>query len=301
MTDTTTLEVGRKQFDLSNPDKTLFPTEWDNDPVTKADLVGYYRKAADVMLPHLRERALVMVRYPDGIAGEGFFQKQVPDYFPSWIRRVELPKRDGHVAHVVCDDAATLAYVAGQACITPHTWLSRVDLPDQPDRIIFDLDPSRPGFEVVCAAAVGLRERLEGMDMVPFVQTTGSRGLHVVVPLERGPDFDTVRSFARAVAHQLAGDDPELFTVEQRKAKRGDRVYIDIMRNAYGQSAVAPYAVRSLPGAPVATPLDWSEVTSTKLSPQRYNIHNLFRRLGQRDDPWAQMDAGARSLPSARQ
>lgn len=299
MTETTRLAVDRQEIDLSNPDKTLFPTEWDDGPITKADLVDYYRRVAEVMVPHLRDRALVMTRFPDGIAGEGFFQKHAPSYFPDWIRRTEVTKQNGTVTHVVCDDVATLAFLAAQACITPHVWLSRADHPDQPDRMIFDLDPSQPGFEAVKFAARALRSALDELGLVAFIQTTGSKGLHVVAPIERGPDFATVRDKARSLASQVVSDSPDIITMEQRKEPRGERVYLDIMRNAYAQTAVAPYAVRSLPGAPVATPLDWHELTNSSLDPQSYNINNLFRRLGQRTDPWASINDHARPLPSS--
>jgi bifunctional non-homologous end joining protein LigD len=296
MTETSRLVVDGHEIDLSNPDKTLFPAEWDDGPITKVDLVDYYRRVADTMLPHLRYRAVVMTRYPDGIAGEGFYQKHVPDYFPDWVRRAELPKENGTVAHAVCDDAATLVYLAAHACVTLHVWLSRVDRPRQPDRMTFDIDPDGPDFEPVRLAARSLRSTLEREGLTPFVQTTGSKGLHVVTPLEPGPDFDAVREVARALAHEVVDANPDILTLEQRKAARHGRVYIDVMRNAYAQSAVAPYAVRALPGAPVATPLEWHELSSTKLDPQSYNLHNLFRRLGQREDPWAAMADEARSL-----
>lgn len=301
MAETMQVVMNRRTIDLSNPDKQMFPTEWSDDPVTKSDLVDYYRRIAEVMVPHLRNRPLVMTRYPDGITGHGFYQKDVPDYFPGWIRRVEIAKREGGtVTHAVCDDAATLAYLATQACITPHMWPSRVDRPDHPDRLVFDLDPSQPGFDAVKFAARALRSLLIRLDLVPFVQTTGSKGLHVVVPIEPDEDFDAVREFARAVAHRLASDSPDVLTVEQRRSKRGGRVYIDIMRNAYAQSFVAPHALRSLHDAPVATPLDWLELNDRKLGPQSYNLRNIFRRLGQRDDPWAGLDDQTRPLDHAR-
>jgi bifunctional non-homologous end joining protein LigD len=217
------------------------------------------------------------------------------------VPRASLPKKGGTIDHVVCDDAATLAYLAGQACITPHRWLSRADQPDDPDLVIFDLDPSGPDpaadFDAVRSAARSLRSALESAGLVPFVQTTGSRGLHVVAPLDRSADFDTVRAFAREVADAVAADDSEHLTTEQRKQKRRGRIYVDIMRNAYAQTAVAPYALRARPGAPVATPLDWDELSSTGMSPQRYTAANLFRRLARRADPWADIDRHARPLP----
>jgi bifunctional non-homologous end joining protein LigD len=186
MADDRQVSVGGRVFTLTHPDKVLFPA----DGYTKADLVAYYRRVADVMVPHLRGRPLMLQRLPDGIGGAGFYQKDAGDYFPEWIRRVEVSKEGGRVTHVVCDDEATLAYLAGQACITPHVWLSRADRLEYPDRLVFDLDPSGSDFAAVRATARELRELLDELGLVPFVQTTGSRGLHVVVPLDRSADFD---------------------------------------------------------------------------------------------------------------
>jgi bifunctional non-homologous end joining protein LigD len=297
--DRTTIVDGRT-IDLTRPDKVLFP----GDGITKADLFRYYLRVADVMVPHLRGRPLMLQRFPDGIEGGALIQKAIPDYFPQWIRREDVPKRGGRVRHVVCDDSATLAYLAGQACITPHRWLSRVDRPDHPDLVVFDLDP--PGsdpdepFPVVRAAARAIGEALVGAGLVPFVQTSGSKGLHVVAPLERTADFDTVRAFAREVAHTIAVDDSQHLTTEQRKAKRRGRVYIDTMRNAYAQTAVAPYSVRALPGAPVATPLEWRELSASRMGPRRFTTSSIVRRLARRGDPWADLDRHARPLGPSR-
>lgn len=299
MPHTTQLVVGDRQVDLPNPDKEMFPAHDAGGPITKADLVDYYRRIADVMVPHLRDRPLIMTRYPDGITQHGFYQKDIPKHFPDWIQRIEVAKADGSLTHVLCNDAATLTYLAAQACITPHVWLSRSDALDNPDRVIFDVDPSQPDFDAVRFAARELGSLLSDLGLVPFIQITGSKGVHVVAPIDRRTGFDGVREFASEAANRLASQHPQRLTVEQRKDKRRGRVYVDIMRNAYAQSAVAPYAVRSLPGAPVATPLDWHELNSSGLDPQTYNLHNIFRRLGQRDDPWANIGEHARSLEKA--
>jgi bifunctional non-homologous end joining protein LigD len=285
------VEVEGHTIDFSNPDKVLFPA----DGITKADLVEYYRRIAEVMVPHLRGRPLMLQRFPDGIEASGFYQKNASKHFPDWIPQVELPKEGGTVDHVVCNDAATLVYLASQACITPHAWLSRADLPDHPDRLIFDLDPSDDDFGVVKLAARAVRKRLEDLGLVPFVQTSGSRGLHVFVPLDRSADFDTVRAFSHQVAEEVAAEHPDLLTVEARKAKREGRLYLDIQRNAYAQTTVSPYGIRARAGAPVATPLEWTELADSDLGPQRYTITNIFRRLSRREDPWA--DIGSHALP----
>lgn len=293
-----TVDIEGRTVELSKPDKVLFPT----DGITKADLFDYYRRIAKVALPHYRGRPLTMERYPDGIDDEGFIQKDAPEYFPDWVERAEISKENGTVHHVLANNAATLAYLAGQGVITPHLGLSRVDRIRAPDRLIFDLDPSDNDFSKVQFAAKSLRATLDEMRFASFVQSTGSRGLHVVVPLDRSADFDDVRDFARRLTAVLARQHPKELTVEHRKKDRGDRVYLDIARNAYGQTAVGPYGVRARPGAPVATPLDWNEALDGRMGPQRYTIRNLFQRLGAKTDPWAAIDEAAveaRSLEKA--
>jgi bifunctional non-homologous end joining protein LigD len=290
-------EVAGRRVKLSNPEKVLFPAAG----LTKADLVEYYERVAPVMLPHLAGRPLSLERYPDGIDAEGFMQKNASRYFPRWIRRARLAKQDGAVAHVVADDAPTLVYLANQACVSLHVGLSRTDRIDHPDRMVLDLDPSDQDFEKVRQAAKDARALLEEVGLVPFLQTTGSRGLHLWVPLDRSADFDEVRAFAAGVAEMLVARRPAELTTAQRKAKRGDRVLLDVARNAYGQTAVAPYSVRARPLAPVATPLEWAALDDPKLEPQRYTIKNLFRRLGTKGDPWAEIARHARGLTAARE
>lgn len=291
------IAVDGHEIELSNLGKVLFP----KSGLTKGDLVEYYRDIANVALPHYRDRPLTMQRFPDGLAEEGFFQKQVPDHFPDWIDRVELDKQDGTVTYAIANSAATLVYLANQGCITPHLSLARWDKPDNPDRLIFDLDPSDNDFAKVREAAKRLKSLLDELELTSFVQTTGSRGLHVVVPLDRAADFDTTRDFARALAECLSARHPDALTVEYRKAKREDRVFLDYLRNAYGQTAVAPYAVRAILGAPVATPLRWDEVTAADLDARSYAMENIFRRLAQIDDPWSGMPRTACSVETARQ
>jgi bifunctional non-homologous end joining protein LigD len=279
---------------VSRPGKELFP-----DGTTKADLAGYYEAVADVMLPHLADRPLNLERYPDGIGGERIMQQRAGRYFPDWIERVRTPKKGGTVEHVVASDADTLVYLAGQACITLHPWLSRTDRLDRPDRLIVDLDPSDGTPAGVRTAAQELGDLMRELELEPFAMTTGSRGYHVVAPLQRRHDFDEVRAFARDLAGLAADRDPEL-TVEQRKAKRGDRILVDVMRNAYAHTAVAPYAVRARPGAPVATPLHWDELADSNLRPDRWDIRTVRERLERDGDPWAEISRAARALGPAR-
>jgi bifunctional non-homologous end joining protein LigD len=252
------------------------------------------------MLPHIAGRPLSFQRYPDGIDAGGFMQKNASDNFPDWIRRARLAKEDGEVEHGVAENAATLVYLANQACITLHVGLSRIDRIDHPDIMVLDLDPSDDDFAKVKRAAKDARALLEEVGLTPFLQTTGSRGLHVWVPLDRSATFDEVREVAAEFAATLAARAPGERTTEQRKAKRGDRVFLDVARNAYAQTAAAPYTVRARPMAPVATPLEWDELGDRALTPDRYTITNLFRRLGQRSDPWRDMARHAQPLEAVR-
>jgi len=280
--------------EISNADKVFFPA----DGITKGDLVDYYRQIAATMLPYLRGRPVSMQRYPDGIEGKSFYHKNTPDHFPDWIERVRVEKKGGTVDHVVCHKAADLAYLAAQGCITPHIWLSRSGRLHHPDLMVFDFDPSGDDFAAVRFGARAARDLLQKLALEAYVQTTGSRGLHVVVPLAAKDDFDSVRAFARTIARRLARRAPERLTTEPRKKKRGARVFIDTARNAYAQTFAPPYSVRPKPGAPVATPIAWDELG--RVTPQKYTIRNIFRRLERRHDPWAGLWRHARSLDEPR-
>ncbi|HZD65429.1 MAG TPA: non-homologous end-joining DNA ligase, partial [Acidimicrobiales bacterium] len=251
------LRAGNHTIEVTHPDKVLYPHEG----ITKVQVVDYYRQVAATMGPHLRDRPLAEHRYPDGIEGPDFYQKNVPDYFPDWIPRVEVPNKGGGTSlHVRGNGAATLAYLASQACLTPHAWLSRADRLERPDRLIFDLDPAGNDLGLLRFAARAVGDLVSELGLTPFLMTTGSRGYHVVVPLRRDQDFDTVRDFAHGVAERLAERHPDSLTIEQRKEERRGRLFLDYLRNGYAQTSVAPYALRARPGAPVATPLFWEEL-----------------------------------------
>jgi bifunctional non-homologous end joining protein LigD len=291
-----TRRYGRLTVETSREEKVFFP----DTGLTKGDLVDYYEAVAGAMLPHLRGRPLVVERFPDGLRGEGFYQKQVPDHFPDWIHTTRVRTAAGHQELVVCDNLATLVYLADQACLTFHPWLSRADRPDRPDQLVVDLDPPGDDFETARRAAFRLRDLLDELELPAWPKLTGSKGIHVVVPLDRSEDFDAVRGFAREAMAVLAARHPDSLTMEQRKNKREGRLFLDVGRNAWAQTAVAPYAVRPLPGAPVATPVDWEELGARDLDSRSYTVRNVLRRLGQRDDPWAGMRRHARSLRTAR-
>lgn len=277
----TARKYGGRVVETSNEDKVLFP----QDGFTKRDLIDYYEKVADRMLPWLRGRPLVVERFPDGIASDGFFQKQTGSYFPSWIETVRVRKQGGWQKLVVCNDRATLLYLVNQAAFVLHPWLSRADRVDCPDLFVMDLDPPSADFSKVRTAARHCRKLFDQLDVPVFLKTTGSKGLHLVVPLSGKETFDTVREVARELARVLAARHPKELTVEQRIGKRRGRVYLDIARNAYAQTSVAPYSVRPLPGAPVSTPISWEELCRGRLDSRSFTIRNVLRRAG---DPWAE-------------
>jgi bifunctional non-homologous end joining protein LigD len=284
------IESDSREVKITHPDKVLFP-----DGITKGEMADYFRNVANVMVPLVRDRPLTMQRFPDGIDKPGFFQKEAPYYLPEWVRTVTFELRDGRKQRqILCNDAATLVWIANQGSVTQHVWFSRADRLDYPDQMIFDLDPPDDDFDLVRFAARAIRSRLQDMDMPAFAMTTGSRGLHVITPLDRSADFDTVREWAKSFADKLAWSIPDSFTTELRKEKRGRRLFIDYTRNAFGQTSVAPYTIRANPGAPVATPVEWDELDD--ITSQTYNIRNVLKRVAEKGDPWKSMEKYATSL-----
>ncbi|MFL5995017.1 MAG: non-homologous end-joining DNA ligase [Streptomyces sp.] len=297
--DVRTVRAGKRTVEVHRPDKVLFPGGDGAKEYTKGDLVDYYRSVAPFMLPHLRGRPLMLERHPDGVAGPRFMQKNTPDSYPEWIGRTEVPKEGGTVCHTVCDDTATLLYLADQASLTLHRWLSRVGSVERPDRMVFDLDPAGDDdFAAVHEAARLLGELLDELQLPSALMTTGSRGLHVIVPLNGRHDFDEVRQFAKDVADTLVADHPDRLTTAARKKDRGDRLYLDIQRNGYAQTAVAPFTVRAKPGAPVATPMAWAQLDEPGLDARRWTIADAVEQA--RTNPWAGVMAKGRALGPAR-
>jgi bifunctional non-homologous end joining protein LigD len=291
------IDVGSRTIQISNADKVLFPGEG----ITESDLAEYYRDVAGFMLPHTIGRPLSMQRFPNGIEEPSFYAKTAPDYFPDWIDRVDIEVLEsGKIQpQVMANKPETLVYLADQGCITLHTWLSRATDLRKPDKLIFDLDPPED-FETARAAARSLRDLLDELELPAFIMTTGSRGLHVGVPLDAQADFDTVRDFARNAAELLAAREPEILTTETRKQVRRGRLFLDYLRNAYAQTSVPPYAVRARPQAPVATPLEWAELDNPGINARSFTISNVLKRLDKRGDLWADFYKQGVSLSAAR-
>jgi bifunctional non-homologous end joining protein LigD len=292
------VRVGRRTIPISHADRVLFGEAG----VTKLDLARYYADVGEAMVTHVRGRPLALQVFPGGVEGDGHFLKNAPKHFPSWIKRAAVHKRGGGTIHqVLANEPATLVYLAGQNATTPHVWTSRADRLERPDRIVFDLDPSDQSFAEVRATARALGELLRELGFEPFAMTTGSRGLHVVVALRRTEDYEAVHAFAHAVAETLVAQHPDALTVQFRREQRGDRLFVDVNRNAYGQHAVAPYAVRAKPSAPVATPLHWDELDDRRLDPQGWTVATLPARLADLGrDPWGDIASTARALGPIR-
>jgi bifunctional non-homologous end joining protein LigD len=279
---------------LTSPDKVLFPA----DGLTKADLAAYFAAVAPAMLPHLRDRPLSLQRFDRGIGERGIFLQNVPKGAPAWLRRAPTPKRGGGVTeHPVVHDERGLGWLAQQNVPTMHAWTARADRLDRPDRLVWDLDPPGPeAFAVVRATALALGDVLREAGRDPWVMTSGSKGLHVVVPIARRSPWERVREVMRAVAEEVVARDPATRTLEWLKADRGGRLLVDV-RTRYGHTVVAPYAVRARDGAPVAAPLRWEELEDPALHARRWTLRTVVDRLGSEGDPWAAIAAAAGPLP----
>jgi bifunctional non-homologous end joining protein LigD len=277
---------------ITNPNKVLFP----DDGITKADVAAYYRKVAPRLLPFLKDRPITLERLPDGLgAGKPhFWQKNTPDSYPAWIPRVRLETERGEpVRYALVNDLPTLLFLVNQGTLTFHPWLSRIGSLDRPDFVLFDLDPGAAPFTEVVAVARKLHVELNRENREAVVKTSGKKGLHVLVRWDKaGGGYDEARKWALEVALRVAEAMPERATTEIRKAKRGERVYIDVMQNARGHHAVPPYVLRPVPGAAVSTPLRWSELRAD-LDPKRFNISTVPARLArQKSDPAAVILSG---------
>ena len=275
----TILTIEGKPLKFTNLNKVFYPRE----KYTKRDVINYYDAIADLILPYLEDRPLSLKRYPNGIDSEFFFQKDAAKSFPHWLRTENIQSDKKTINYVICNDRATLLYLANLACIDQNPWMSRVGSLENPDFMLIDLDPYHCEYDRIVEAAQLVREKLIMMGLEGFPKTTGGDGMHIFVPLEPGYDYEQVRSFAEIIARMVVGERPDLFTTPRSVAKREKgKVYFDFMQVREGSTISAPYVLRAYPGAPVSTPLRWSEVTRG-LSPQQFDIRNApdrFARLG---------------------
>jgi bifunctional non-homologous end joining protein LigD len=268
---------------ITHPDKVLFP----DDGITKGDLAAYYAAVAPVLLPHLRRRPITMERYPNGIAANGFLQKNVVSGFPAWLKRVEAAKKGGTVHYPLAGDRRSLQWLANQNAITLNVWASRTPHLGRPDLCIFDLDPAGEDAEALRTVALALRDLLDANQRISAVKTSGSKGFHIVVPLSRGATFARSAQFADEVAAAVVARHPRLATQAFSKADRGGRILIDTGRNRAGATFAAAYTVRARPGAPVSAPCTWDEVASGAVSPRTFTLRTMAARLAHVGDLWA--------------
>ncbi len=290
---------GKRELRLSNLDKPFWPDEG----ITKGDLIAYYRDVAEVLVPHLRRRPFTMKRYPDGWQGKSFFQKNAPSHMPEWIERAPLPAstREGEkkiIEYALVDDDLALLWMANMGCIDLHAWSSRVDRPEQPDWVMLDLDPSEgSGFDDVVEVARLVKETLDLLELESFPKTSGSRGIHVLVPIARRHDFSEAREFAAIVGSALERTHPGLVTTEWTKSKRKG-VLVDANQNRPGATNAMVYSVRPRAGAPVSTPLRWSEV-ERGLDPTAFTMEAVLDRVAREGDLFAGALQGKQSLKKA--
>jgi bifunctional non-homologous end joining protein LigD len=277
---------------ITHPEKVMFP----DDGISKGDLAEYYATMAPVMLPHVKGRPLTMERYPAGIGKKGFWQKDVSKGFPDWLQRVEVPKKDGVVHHPVITDERSLLWVTNQNTITHHVWASRLPNLSQPDLCVFDLDPSRDDAASVRGAALGLRDLLDELGLPSWIKTSGSKGFHIVVPLDGKSSTGDVERFAHTVGRVFVSLAPDHLTQEFNKVDRKGRIYVDTGRNGYSATFAATYTVRAQTGAPVSAPCTWAEVEAGTVEPASFTLKTMPARVKKAGDLWADLLRKRRSL-----
>lgn len=284
---------------ITHPEKVLFP----GDGITKGELASYYGAVASVVVPYIKGRPVTMERFPAGIDKKGFIQKDVSKGFPAWLERVAVPKKDGTVHYPIVTDTRSLLWVINQNTITPHVWISRAPKLHNPDICVFDLDPTEEEKPAVLrTAALALRDLLEELGLPSWVKTSGSKGFHIVVPLDGKADMGTVGGFTNAVGTLLVCRDPKHLTQEFHKKDRGGRILVDTGRNGFSATHAAAYAVRPKPGAPVSAPCTWEEIEAGAVGPRTFTLRTMPARLADVGDLWADMKKRAKSLkrPIAR-
>ena len=280
---------------ITHPEKLLFP----EDGISKGEMAAYYEAIAPFMLPHIRARPITMERFPAGIGRKGFMHKSVVKGFPAWLERVAVPKKDGTVHHPIITDVRGLLWLANQNCITPHVWGTRAPDLLHPDICVFDLDPSIDDAVMLRDAALALRALLEELGLPSWLKTSGSKGFHIVVPLDGSAQVGEVSRFSQAIGRILAHRDPDHLTLEFSKVDRGRRVYIDTGRNEYHATFAAVYAVRPKPGAPVSAPCTWVELEGDAVSPRTFTLRGMADRIADVGDLWSDLHDHGRPLGDA--
>lgn len=269
-------------FVITHPEKVIYP----EDQITKKMVVDYYQQIAGSMYSLTKNHMLSMQRFPEGINHEGFWHKNCPNFFPDWIKRFKTFKEDlEEISYIVISKSEIFPFLANYYSIVNHIWTSTYLKPHKPDRIIFDLDPSsKNDFAKVQEIAIVMHEQLNRQKLNNFVMTTGSRGLHIVLPIKQIYNYEQIKKFAQDFANHIVNLMPNKATINVRKEKRENKVFIDVLRNNYAQTSIAPYSLRSLLHAPVAAPISWDEVFSANLSPDKFKISDVLTLKKAR--PW---------------
>jgi len=276
---------------LTHPDKIWFP----KSKITKQNIVEYYKKIAPYFLKYIKNHLIVLLRFPNGITNDFFYQKQIPDYFPAYIKRktIDLKKGDKQTLIIIANQKSLL-YLVNQATLTFHSWLSNTKAINNPDKIVFDFDPATKDLKKLRFAVIEMKKILEEHNLVPFLMTTGSRGYHIVVPIKPEHSFEIIHEFAKQKAQELAHKYPDIITTNPKLISRKNRIFIDYLRNSYGATSVAAYSVRAIEKAPIATPITWQELGKT--DPQKYNLKNIFKRISSKGDIWSDFEKNRKNL-----
>jgi bifunctional non-homologous end joining protein LigD len=276
--------VKKKVVQLTNQDKIYFP----KDNITKGDVVSYYKEIATVILPYLKDRPQSMHRFPNGIKGTAFFQKDVDkSKVPDWIQTIPIfsESTKKNVEYLICNDQETLMFMANLGCIEINPWNSRVQTLDNPDWVAIDLDPEKINFKEVVTTAIEIKKFLDELEVESYCKTSGASGLHIYIPLARKYEYEIARGFAQLIAQNVFERNPSVTSLLRSPAKRQKKVYLDFLQNSKGQTLAAPYSIRPKPGATVSTPLEWKELND-KLDPSNFTIKNIFKRLEKKGDLW---------------
>lgn len=287
--------VEGKKLRLSNMDKLM----WPDDGITKAGLIKYYADMADVLLPHLKDRLFIMSRYPDGINGEMFYQKDCPGYAPEWLKLfpVDSPETGKTINYIVCNNLPSLMWLANQACIELHIWLARQPRINYPDIMVFDLDPFPPaGFQDTLEIAMLIKEALHQFDLTGYPKTSGATGLHIFVPVQPEYTYQEVRQAVEFICRQIHTVFPQKTTLERLIADRTGKVYLDYLQNTRGKTMTFHYSLRPVAGAPVSTPLTWQEVKAGQIKPADFRIDNIRDRLKDTGDLYRELLIPGQSL-----
>lgn len=289
------LTVNHKEVRLSNLDRVL----WPGDGLTKQDLIRYYIEAAPYMLPHLHNRLLVVQRFPDGINGEGFYQKNIPEGAPEWLRTYPVMHQEGkETRYIIADSIEALVWLGNQACLELHPWLSSASGLEYPDFAVFDLDPMENSTYVhVCRSALVIRELLAQLGLRCYPKLSGSTGLQLYLPLKPRHSYAQARAFVEQVCRRAQTLLPEITTVERKIERRRGKLYLDYLQNVFGKTLAAVYSARPLSGAPVSIPLDWSEVESGSPRPGDYTLTNVLSRLEEKGDLFSPVLTDKQEIP----